>query len=167
MTNRVENFKSILDFNSLIWSEYLSQTSWFNLNIQVKNSDLNRVLTSRELDSTSIIQLDAISLVAQMLNSLLSSTLLKKIETSSFNNHWDCFLKDLNADWSRRARQETLIHVKWSLNISLCSVCIFCFVLLTCYCKYSEEFVMQSVSSFVWKLLSAHFWLIVLDSMST
>jgi len=68
--------------------------------------------------------------VAQMLNSLLDSTLSRKIEISSFNNHWDCFLKNLNADQSRRARQETLIHLKWSLNINLCSVCISCFVLL-------------------------------------
>jgi len=68
--------------------------------------------------------------VAQMLDSLLSSTLSKKIEVSSFDNHWDCFLRDLNADQSRRARQETSIHLKWSLDISLCSVCIFCFVLL-------------------------------------
>ncbi len=68
--------------------------------------------------------------VVQMLDSFLSSTLSRKIKASSFNNHWNCFLKDLNADQSRRARQETLIHLKWSLNISLCSVCIFCFVLL-------------------------------------
>ncbi len=68
--------------------------------------------------------------VAQMLNSLLSSTLLRKIETSSFNNHWSCFLKGLNANRSRRTRQETSIYLKWSLNISLCSVCISCFVLL-------------------------------------
>ncbi len=68
--------------------------------------------------------------VTQMLNSFLSSTLSRKIEASSFNNHWNCFLKDLNADQSWRAKQETLIHLKWSLNISLCSVCISCFILL-------------------------------------
>ncbi len=68
--------------------------------------------------------------ITQMLDSFLSSTLSRKIEASSFNNHWNCFLKNLNADWSQKARQEMLIHLKWSLDINLCSVCIFCFVLL-------------------------------------
>ncbi len=62
LTSRIENFESILDFNSLTRLEYSDWTSQLNLNTQIKNFDSNRVLTSRELDLTSMIRLDAISL---------------------------------------------------------------------------------------------------------
>ncbi len=61
--SRVENFKSILDFNPLTRLKYSDQTSWFNSNTQVKNSDLNQVLTSQVLNSNLSTQLDAISLI--------------------------------------------------------------------------------------------------------
>jgi len=63
LTSQVENFKSILDFNSLTRLEYSSRTSQLNSNTQVKNSDLNWVLTSRKLDSISMTRLNAISLI--------------------------------------------------------------------------------------------------------
>ena len=62
LTSRVENFELILDFNSLSQLKYLSWTSQLNSNIWVKNSDSNRVLMSRELDSISMTQLVMISL---------------------------------------------------------------------------------------------------------
>ncbi len=62
MTSRVGNSGSILDFNSRTRLKYSSRTFQLNSNTQVKNSDLNRVLTSRELDLTSMTRLDAISL---------------------------------------------------------------------------------------------------------
>ncbi len=74
LTNWVGNFESILDFNSLTWLKYSSQTSQLNLNTQVKNSDSNWVLTSRILDLNSNIQLDAISLIIH-LSSMNSSIL--------------------------------------------------------------------------------------------
>ena len=73
LTNRIENFKSILDFNSLIQLNYLSQIFWFNLNTEVKNSDLNQVLTSWELDSILMTQLNAISLILILLSLILIS----------------------------------------------------------------------------------------------
>ncbi len=42
--------------------KYSISKFWFNLNTRFQNSDSNRVLTSRELDSTSMTQLDAVSL---------------------------------------------------------------------------------------------------------
>ncbi len=62
MTSRVENFESILDFNSLTRLKYLSWTSQLNSNTWIKNSDSNQVLTSWILDSNSSTRLDAISL---------------------------------------------------------------------------------------------------------
>ncbi len=55
----VENFESILDFNFLTWLKYLS---W------ISQLDLNQVLMSQELDSISMIQLDAISLILMILH---------------------------------------------------------------------------------------------------
>jgi len=71
LTSRVENFKLILDLNLLTWLEYSSQIFWLNSNTQVKNSDLNRVLTSRVLDLNSSIWFDAISLCIKIAVHLL------------------------------------------------------------------------------------------------
>ncbi len=70
----IENFKSILDLNLLTQLEYLSWIFWLNLNTWVKNSDLNRVLTSWKLNSISMTRLNVISLNTNKLKEILRST---------------------------------------------------------------------------------------------
>jgi len=76
-------FKSILNFNTLTQLKYLIQTSWFNLNTRFQNSDSNQVLTSRELDSISMIQLDVISLVVE---DIWNTCAVKKINDEVHDN---------------------------------------------------------------------------------
>ncbi len=57
----------------------MSQTSRFNSNTQVKNSDLNWVMMSRELNSISMTRLVAISLIVSFnFNVMLMSHVLDK-----------------------------------------------------------------------------------------
>ncbi len=62
LTSRIENFKSILNLNLLTQLKYSNWIFWLDLNTQVKNSDLNQVLTSWVLDLNLSTRLDAISL---------------------------------------------------------------------------------------------------------
>ncbi len=85
--NRVENFKSILDFNSLTRLEYLSQTSQLDSNTWVKNSDLNWVLTSRVLNLTWSVYFYHLHLSVSMkhLHSMFSLKLLQSYSEDSLS----------------------------------------------------------------------------------
>jgi len=86
LTNQVENFKSILNLNLLTQLKYSSRIFWLDLNTQVKNSDSNQVLMSRELDLISMIQLNAISLF----------TLFRNLNCTSFDLEYKyCWLQNL------------------------------------------------------------------------
>ncbi len=98
LTSRVENFKSILDFNSLTRLKYLSWTSWLDLNTWVKNSDLNQVLISRELDSISMTWLDAISLI-------IKEYLNKKLFILCIMNIYDNDIININEEVSLFVRK--------------------------------------------------------------
>ncbi len=78
MTSRVGNFKSILDLNLLTRLKYLSWIFWLNSNTWVKNSDLNRVLTSWVLNLNSDTWLDAISLVSFSSLMIMSLMIIQK-----------------------------------------------------------------------------------------
>ncbi len=67
-----QEFESILDINIMTQLEYSISKFWFDLNTRFQNSDLNRVLTSRELDSISMTWLDAISLQIDLKTSTFS-----------------------------------------------------------------------------------------------
>ncbi len=69
-------FKSILDINIVTQLEYSISKFWLNLNTWFQNSDLNQVLTSRELDLISMIQLDAISLIFVLTSNFLNSKII-------------------------------------------------------------------------------------------
>ncbi len=97
--SRVENFKSILNFNSLTQLEYSGWTSWFNLNTWIKNSDSNQVLMSHEFDSISKNRFNAISLTfisrAALENQLLELT--DESTSEEFTTKLCMFWKDVNA----------------------------------------------------------------------
>ncbi len=77
-------FKSILNINIMTWLEYLISKFWLNLNTWFQNSDSNQVLTSQELDSISMTQLNAISLV----KSSQIFTVLNSSEYFVYQEYW-------------------------------------------------------------------------------
>jgi len=180
LTNRVENFELILDFNSLTRLKYLSWTSQFDSNIQVKNSYLNQVLTSRELDSILMTWLDVISLVMKycfFVNELdefnkdqikiimilkdLVTSLNIKICLSSWS--WNHFMKAFDINLSQMLRLKKLIQDDILLYIKSTFKENSCFMLLSAKNSRCNELVQEIIENayevFLWVFLVIRFLL--------
>ncbi len=123
LTSWVENFKSILNLNLLTQLKYSSWIFWFNLNTQVKNSDLNQVLTSQVLNLNSSTWLNVINLCDSLNLSCLFIEILTlawwkfEVANHSCKREWE--MRDKEDTWSANQERKDWVFSSMSWFISL------------------------------------------------